>query len=296
MLSSVKRLLSPWFYKFVAKASRRYVAGLNFSDATKTGRVIQDKGYLTSFAYWNADTDTPEEVAAEYQHEIDWLAEESRTGYLSIKAPAFQFDGNLCHDLLLYANQKGIAIHFDSLSHEDAEKTFALIKNECSTNAVGTGCSLPGRWNRSIEDAQFAIDHNIIVRVVKGQWPDPVAPDLDPAAGFLDIVRKLSGKAPLVRIATHDPGLARDSIEILHSSGTACELELLYGLPVTRILPLIAETGVRVRMYIPYGHAWVPYSIDQLRRKPRMLGWLIRDAISGSSPVNLPAIGLADKY
>jgi len=295
MRASIKRLLSPWFYKFVAKASRRYVAGLNLSDVIKTERIIRKKGYRTSLAYWNADTDTPEQVAMEYRREIDWLAEASKEGYLSIKAPAFQFDSSLCHELMLYANQKGIGIHFDSLSYEDADKTFALIEDECSANAVGIGCSLPGRWSRSKEDARFAIDHDIIVRVVKGQWPDPVAPDLDPTEGFLGIVRKLSGKAPLVRIATHDPELARESIDILRSNGTACELELLYGLPVTQILPLIAETGVKTRMYIPYGHAWVPYSIDQVRKKPKMLGWLIRDAVFGSSPANLPTIGLAKK-
>ena len=60
-------------------------------------------------------------------------------------------------------------------------------------------------------------------------------------------------------------------------ANTSCELELLYGLPLEPATRIAKATGVNVRMYLPYGHGWLPYSISQVYQKPRILWWVIRD-------------------
>ena len=37
--------------------------------------------------------------------------------------------------------------------------------------------------------------------------------------------------------------------------------------------------GVKVRVYIPYGDAYLSYALSQVRRNPRILWWLARDAM-----------------
>ena len=74
------------------------------------------------------------------------------------------------------------------------------------------------------------------------------------------------------------------ALAALLAQGTACELELLYGLPVRGVLPIAKEAGVPVRVYLPYGHAWLPYVINRLRKEPRIALWLLRDLMDSVRP------------
>jgi proline dehydrogenase len=104
---------------------------------------------------------------------------------------------------------------------------------------------------------------------------------MDARANFLRIVDRLAGQAREVAVATHDPVLAREALRRLRAKGTASELELLFGLPLRRTIPVAKEIGVPLRMYVPYGHAWLPYAIGQVRRNPRISLWIVRDLLTG---------------
>jgi proline dehydrogenase len=54
-------------------------------------------------------------------------------------------------------------------------------------------------------------------------------------------------------------------------------MELLYGLPMRASRKLAERIGVAVRVYVPYGEAYMPYALGQVRRKPRILWWLAKD-------------------
>jgi len=51
------------------------------------------------------------------------------------------------------------------------------------------------------------------------------------------------------------------------------------------LLKIAAELDVPVRVYVPYGHGWLPYSLTQARRNPRVFWWILRDLITGGSPL-----------
>jgi proline dehydrogenase len=119
------------------------------------------------------------------------------------------------------------------------------------------------------------------VRVVKGQWPDADEAGTDPSAGFLSVIDRLAGRARHVAVATHDPKLSREALKRLRGAGTSCELELLFGLPMRPSLRAAADADVAVRVYTPYGQAWLPYQIAQASRQPRVLWWAVRDLLLG---------------
>jgi proline dehydrogenase len=168
-------------------------------------------------------------------------------------------------------------LHLDALGPETVDRTWAAIED--LVDGSHFGCTIPGRWRRSLADADWAIEHRLGVRVVKGQWADPDDPRLDPRIGFIEIVRRLAGRARHVAVASHDLVTARRAIELLLTSRTSTTLELLYGLPSRKQMELARELGVPVRLYVPYGAAYLPYCLAQMKRNPQIAWWLVRDAL-----------------
>ena len=170
------------------------------------------------------------------------------------------------------------AAHFDSLGMDSAEPTRALVE-ELLPRYSNLSFTLPGRWARSLQDAEWAVSRGLGVRVVKGQWEDPSMPKRDPHKGFLEVIERLAGGARSVAVATHNPTLAVPALERLMKAGTPCELELLFGLPSKAVRRIAIAMGVSTRVYVPYGYGWLPYSLSQARKNPRILWWMLKDAM-----------------
>jgi proline dehydrogenase len=263
-------------------ASRSYLAGAELEDALRVCRRFKERSFATSICYWNGAIDEPRAVADHYLAALDALRREDLNGYLSIKAPALGFDRALITEIIERAGQANLRVHFDALAPGTAEPTFDLIAASLSpTRRIG--CTLPGRWHRSLTDAEFAIAMELDVRVVKGEWADPAHPCIDLRAGFLEVIDRLAGRARHVGVATHDAELAREAVRRLQAAGTSCELEQLFGLPLKASIEVAQEMNAPVRLYVPYGNAWVPYCLSQIRKRPRILWWVAQDAIFGRS-------------
>lgn len=263
-------------------ASRSYLAGPELEDALRVGRRLARHGFATTVGYWNREGDEAQDVAERYSAAIHAMAREELDCYLSIKAPALGLDEGLVTGVIKHSERAGVQLHFDSLGPEATDEVFAIIARSHSPSRR-MGCTLPGRWHRSRQDADTAIALGLNVRVVKGQWRDPEDPDINPRDGFLEVIDQLAGRARHVRVATHDAPLAREALRKLRAANTSCELELLFGLPMKAALEATREVGVPVRLYVPYGTAFVPYCLNQIRKRPRILWWLFQDAVFGRS-------------
>ena len=261
-------------------ASRGYIAGPELADAMQACQRYSRQGIASTIGYWNDDNDTPQLVARTYSASMDAIAGEGLDCQLSIKAPALKFDQALVAGIVAKGKDSGIGVHFDSLGPQAADRTFELVTRSAQ-NYARIGCTLPGRWRRSACDAERVAALGVNVRVVKGQWIDPECPEMDLRQGYLAVIRRLAGRARHVAVATHDPLLAREALSILRASGTPCVMELLLGLPLKAAMQVARDAGVAVRLYIPYGHSWFPYALSQIRKNPRIIGWMMRDTIFG---------------
>jgi proline dehydrogenase len=157
---------------------------------------------------------------------------------------------------------------------------FAAIERALPSHA-SLGCTIPGRWLRSPDDASRAADWKLRVRVVKGQWADPAQPEMDMRRGFLDVIDRLRGRTTCVAVASHDVPLAREALTRLLDAWTPCELELLHGLPHHASLRMATQLGVPVRFYVPHGKAWLPYALSQAKKNPHIIRWFARDLLHG---------------
>jgi proline dehydrogenase len=271
-LKKIKWASWEWLAKIIA---RSYIVGPALEDALRVCSRLAPTRTAT-ICYWNTEEESPQQVASAYIRAIDALSTESLDAYVSIKAPALGFDLPLFTQALERGRSKGVRLHLDSLGPEAADKTFAMIA-DALPQYPDIGCTLPGRWRRSLGDADWVAQRPLRVRVVKGQWPDPVTPEIDFRQGYLAVIDRLAGRARHVAVATHDAPLAEEALKRLLRTKTSCELELLYGLPVGPASRVALAAGVSVRLYLPYGHGWLPYSISQVYQNPRILWWVFRD-------------------
>ncbi len=280
MSRSPKEALRTCWRVLARRAARAYVAGPALGDALGACRRIARRGFTSTICFWNDDHQEPRTVADAYMHAVDALGREALDCYLSVKAPALGFSRELATRVAERGRRCGVAVHFDSLGPESVDPTFALIEEGLAQHPR-LGCTLPGRWRRSLRDAAQVADWGLRVRVVTGEFPDRSEAELDPRTGFLAVVDRLAGRARFVAVATHDAALARVALGRLQAARTPCELELLFGLPLGRPVQVAREAGVGARLYVPYGHAWLPYCLSKVHQNPGLIWWVARDLLVG---------------
>ena len=261
-------------------ASRSYVAGERFNQALDVASLLQRQGSAVCIGYWNSDSDSSDNVIAEYAKAFEPLSEQSPAGYVSIKLPALGESESLPEILINQARAHKVRVHFDAMWPATVDHTVSVVQRLLAAlPGEQVGSTLPGRWARSVSDARWVVQKGINARVVKGQWTDPDIPNRDPRAGYLEVIDVLAGQARHVAVASHDVTLARTALERLIRAGTSCELEMLYGLPMKASIAQARELGVPVRVYVPYGQAFLPYAMSQLKQNPRIAWWLLRDLV-----------------
>jgi proline dehydrogenase len=258
------------------RAAGAYLAGPALTDALEAGDRIAALGYGVILGFWNADEDPPGAVATEDLEALGAIAARGSSWYLSIKAPALDFSSELVRGVVEAAASQGSVVHFDSHTIDTADRTIDLA-DEARASHDQVGITLPGRWRRSLADAERAAEGGLRARVVKGEWPDPADPDREMRGGFLEVVDRLAGRPGHVSIATHDAELAQEAVARLSAGGTPHDIELLTGLPFEPVVDVARRAGLPVRVYVPYGHASLRYGIRFLRRNPRRIWWLFRD-------------------
>ena len=259
------------------RAARAYVAGPALGDALEAGRRAASRGFATTLGFWDGG-EPPREVADTYSRALDAMATAGLDGYLSIKAPALDFSRELLGEILARSGRHGSRVHFDALGPETARATFALLA-AAPAPPVGLGCTLPARWRRSAADAEEAVALGLHVRLVKGEERGLDGRDIDPRRGMLALAEQLAGRARHVAVATHDAPLARLALSRLRAAATPCEMELLLGLPLRRPVRAARDLRVRVRLYVPYGHARLPYRLSEAGAHPAVLWWAARDVL-----------------
>src|SRR5262245_49216658 len=289
MNTNPRALLRACWSPLVKRATQAYVAGPELADALHVCSSLSRRGIPSTIGYWNSVGEPPRQIADIYLAALDSLATEGLDCYLTIKVWSLGFAQDLLAEILERSAQEGIRIHCDSRSPDRTEQMFALL-TAAFPHHSRLSCSLPGRWRRSLRDAELAMDLGIKVRVVKGEWEDQDEPDRDPRAGFLAVVDRLAGRARQVAVATHDAPLACEALRRLRTAGSPCILELLFGLPMRPVMRLARAAGVPVRVYVPYGQAMLPYQLAQAWQNPRMYWWFIRDLLFGHA-FRLPGTG-----
>lgn len=270
LVDSVKR-------RVLDRMARPHIAGPSLADALTLYAFHAAEGRSGTLSPWMSPTDTTAVASKQYRMALEAIAERSLNCQLSMKTKDLNHRYNLVKPLVQYAAAYDIDIQFDSLEPGGAAVSLTLFE-QLYRQYRNIGYTLPSRWHRSVEDARRIVKLGAPVRVVKGQWRDGNGFRRDPHAVFIDLLRILAGRVRKVFVATHDVPLAEEALSVLQDSGTECELEQMVGLPLI-VNRLKRSEKIPCRVYIPYGHPYLPYYCSLSWKEPRIIGWMIRDVI-----------------
>ncbi len=266
----------------VSHLAKDYLGGETVDDAICVARRLAIQNVSSTLGFWDTADYTQRHVTDIYGTAVKRLSGSGLDSYVSIKPPALRFDSGAAVELAAIAQSLGVRLHCDSHGPEVVELSHAMLQAMC--DRVGPGClgtTIPGRWSRSLSDADWAVERGFAVRVVKGQWPDPDNPRADMRAGFLNVIEQLAGRARHVAVATHDMTLAAEAIERLRTTSTSCELEQIFGLNSSQSLRWASTNGIGLRIYIPFGRGYIPNAMKALKRNPRMAWDIARRLAAG---------------
>jgi proline dehydrogenase len=284
----LRRKLNKARVGIVNTASDRYVAGHGLAEALAEEARYARVGYLTTVGYWNGRGDSPDAVAAETKGCAEALREGSE---VSVKFVPFGGDRPALDELMGICERRQLTLHFDALQPDAAVDTLATTLRLSERWSGKVGCTLPGRWTRSVDDARGLAGSGVRVRIVKGEIEDPRRGEAEMSEGFLAIADALAGGNCHVEVATHDSHLAEGALRALLAAGTSCEQQVLHSMHSSAAIRVAHRLDVPVRIYVPYGTGRLPYTKETLRHHPTQTFSFARDLLP--LPTRRPAIWTA---
>ena len=100
---------------------------------------------------------------------------------------------------------------------------------------------------------------------------------------YVQALDKLFTQGVYVGIATHDEYLTCAASALIDRHGLTrdqYEFQMLLGVD-EELRRILIESGHRLRVYVPYGRDWYPYSIRRLRENPEVARHVLKAMMSG---------------
>jgi proline dehydrogenase len=144
---------------------------------------------------------------------------------------------------------------------------------------------MQARMRRSLADVRELAKVKANVRVCKGIYIEPYAiAYTDPEIinrNYIVLAEELLAGGCTVAFATHDERLVWEASRIvdrLHIPRECYEFQMLLGV-LAPLRKTIREAGHPVRVAVPYGPNWYPYSLRRLRKNPKIAGYVLKSLL-----------------
>jgi proline dehydrogenase len=278
----------------------RYVAGETAADAVRVTRALRASGLLVSLDYLGEDTTELAQAAAVTQEYVELLGKLGADGLthggaaeVSVKPTAvglFLGAGVAAENIARIcaaAREAGTTVTLDAEEYRAIEPTLAIAA-DLRASHPDLGCVVQACLRRSEADCRALTGYGVRVRLCKGAYDEPEAVAFkarrDVDLSYARCMRTLMNGAGYPMLATHDPRLIQIATSLVTLTGRAAgsfEYQMLYGIrPVEQ--RRLADTGARVRIYVPYGGDWYAYLVRRLAERPRNLTFFLRSLGSTS--------------
>jgi proline dehydrogenase len=226
------------------------------------------------------------------------LREAAIDGNISVKLTqlGLDFDRELClslaHEIAAAAASLDNSIEIDMEGSAYTEATLQIFEN-VQREHVNTGVALQAYLLRTEADVKrlasprppSKLPSKLKMRLVKGAYREPPSvafqkkSDVDANyRRLLDSLLQPDKDGPVVAIATHDPALidyACARIRQLALTADRYEFQMLLGIR-RDLQEKVFSQGHPLRVYVPFGEAWVPYFMRRLSERPANLAFVLR--------------------
>ena len=275
--------------------ARPYVAGETVEQLVRETEALNRQGYLVAISQLGefvTDRAEAEEATAVYRQVLDELHTRHLSAYVHVKVTqlGLMIDRDFCRDqirsLLDHATRRGgTFLRMDMEDSPQIDATLGLYR-ELRPVSPNFGVVLQARMRRSLADARELAEVQANVRVCKGVYLEPhEIAYTDPQIirdHYVALLRILLSAGCYVGIATHDEWLVFQASRIIDELGLPperYEFQMLHGVR-PRLREIVKRSGHRVRIGVPFGPEWMPYSLRRLRKNPEIARHVLRAVFS----------------
>ena len=263
--------------------AKGYIAGSHLDDAVRVTEAFNRQGMLTTIDILGEFIKTRDE-ARFFRDQCRQILEVIRTqglqSNLSLKPTQMgllldqEFAFQNIRELVKLAreNQSFVRIDMEDVACTDATIDFYRRLRAEFPGHVGT--VLQSYLRRTPADIDALSDAPMNFRLCKGIYNEKrVHAYKDPFVinrNFIYCLEKLFQKKAYVGIATHDEKLVFESLRLIEQYGLKkdeYEFQMLLGVD-EELRQILVDGGHRLRVYVPYGEAWMPYSRRRLKENP----------------------------
>jgi proline dehydrogenase len=282
----------PWVPRsIVSRVASRYVAGESIDDAVRTLREMNGEGAMGTVDVLGEEVheqSKTERAVSQYLGLLDRIEAEGLDANISIKPTmlGLKIDEDLCADnvnsIVSRAAELGSFVRIDMEDHTCTDATLRLYRRIHGAHPIAVGVVLQSYLHRTTDDIAGLLPLSPNIRICKGIYREPRAiawEDFETIrANFIYNMEKLLAEGAYVGIATHDPHLVwagMAMVDRLKLDRDRYEFQMLLGVD-PELRSIILSAGHRLRVYVPYGRDWYPYSMRRLRENPTIAHHVVR--------------------
>tara|TARA_Y100001938_G_scaffold118029_1_gene162995 strand:- start:749 stop:1588 length:840 start_codon:yes stop_codon:yes gene_type:complete len=260
--------------KILYPLAKRFIAGHDFDSAKPKIDQLMDEGYEVSIDYLGELSKTIDDcfkASEQYMEIINYYKDKKIDISIKPTQLGLSISQSLAYNLVCDITEEALKYnHTIRLDMEDStvtQKTIDLCL-KVKTLFPNIGIALQSNLFSTEQDLIKLINKNISIRLVKGAYKESEKTayqnTLDVDSWFFAHAAHLySEKTNRPAIATHDEELLED-IEELIPDPKYFDYEMLYGIRRDLQKSLLSR-GYRVRIYIPFGEDWLPYTLRRLK-------------------------------
>lgn len=276
---------------FLIHLAKRYIAGDELKDAIDAALALNREGIAATIDHLGEnvkDKKQAEEAAREYLTLLDEIKRMKAETGVSLKLTQMGLDVSEklasanAESVIKKAASLGKFVRFDMEGSAYTQRTIDVFLS-LHKKYPNTGIAIQSALKRSEADIKTLIAEKTSVRLVKGAYHEP--PEIafekkeDVDASYERLMKELLLKGVKPALATHDEKIIEEAISFAEKKRIekdAFEFQMLLGIkrPLQKRL---AKEGFRVRVYVPYGRQWLPYTMRRLRERKENLYFVLRN-------------------
>jgi len=274
----------------VGRVASRYVAGATLEDALRAVRALNAQGAMATIDVLGEEVSERDKALAaveEYVRVFEAIGAGGLDSNVSIKLTllGLKIDQGFCRDnverIAAVALAHGNFVRIDMEDSTCTDATLAIYR-ELHARHGNLGVVLQAYMRRTLADVAALPADGASVRICKGIYVEPREIAWKGyetvRANYVAALEKLLEQGVYAAIATHDEYLVERATVLLERHRVPrdrYEFQMLLGVdePLRRIL---IAAGHRLRVYVPYGRDWYPYSMRRLRENPEVARHVLR--------------------
>ena len=274
--------------------SKRYIAGETLDSAVKMVKSLNEKGIYATIDVLGESVKDKEEAAQAKNKALEVLNvidKEKLKANLSIKPTqmGLNLDADFAFKQVKELVEKAKQLHnFIRIDMEDSPFTDTTINlyKKLIEDYDNVGIVVQAYLKRTFDDVTLLNKLGTNYRLCKGIYIEPASiayKDREKIReNYLKVLELILKSGNYVGIATHDDYLinsAKKMIEQLKVPKDTFEFQMLLGVREDRRDKTNSE-GYKIRIYVPFGKDWYPYSVRRLKENPQIAGYIFKSLFS----------------